>query len=188
MFQSLKKKAFKTIKKFIKIFTTLFDMLIHTKTLQEKVETVMIILVLLVLGLALADTFLIDNLVFSQFVEIFDFVVCGIFALDLFFRYKRWKGSNLSFVKATWIEMISIIPLDIAFRFFRIARLFRLIRVSRLARFGRFGNTFMKLVRMAEMSLTKGGSYIRFKRFKKLLFGYGKSKSEDTSQEEKTKH
>ncbi|MDQ2086247.1 hypothetical protein RBH29_07365 [Herbivorax sp. ANBcel31] len=186
MFQFLKQKVVKTVKKFIKIFTTLYNMILHNSTLQEKIETAMIVLVLLVLGLALADVWLVDNLQFSRFVEIFDFVVCAIFAVDLWFRYKRWKGSTISFFKTSWIEIIAIIPLDIVFRFFRIARLFRLVRLSRLSKLGRFGNTFMKLIRMAEMSFTKGGSYFRFKRFKKLLFGYGKSKSSEETPKEKT--
>lgn len=167
----------KTVNKFIKIFKTLYLILTTNSNVQQKVETFMVLLVLLILSLSLADTFLIDDLRFSAFVEIFDFIVCGIFAIDLYFRFKRWEGKSLGFFKSSWIEIIAIIPLDIVFRFFRLARLFRLIRLSRISRLGRFGNTVIKLIRMAEMSLFKGGSYFRFKRFKNLLFGYGTSKT-----------
>lgn len=143
----------------------------ENSTKEQKIETLMILLIVLIMVLSLLDVFIIDNIVFTAYVEVIDLIVCGIFAVDLTKRYLNRKGSKLEFFKKSWLEILAIIPLDMVFRYFRLARIFRVLKVSRLAKTGRFANTFMKIF--------KSSGFVRYKRFSKLLMGFGKSKMEE---------
>ncbi|MDR5659642.1 hypothetical protein RH915_09055 [Serpentinicella sp. ANB-PHB4] len=169
-----------------KAYLSLLNILKSNSTVKQKVETLMVVLALSIMALALADTFLVDNLAFTRFVEVFDLLVCGVFLIDLIYRYKYWEKSKKDFIKTSWIEMIAVIPFDIVFRFFRIARLLRVAKISRVSKLNRIPNILLKLTRSLEvsfLSFLKSGSYARFKRFNKLVFGFGKNKSKE--QEEK---
>lgn len=153
------------------IYLFIFNNIRENITLEQKIETLMILLILAIMVLSLLDAFIIENIVFTAYVEIFDFIVCAIFAVDLVKRYLKRKGSRLDFFKKSWLEILAIIPLDIVFRYFRIVRIVRVLRIGRFAKLGRFANTFMKIF--------KSGGFVRYKRFSKLLMGYGKSKMEE---------
>ncbi len=157
------------------IYSFILCNLKENKTKDEKIETAMIFLIILIMVLSLLDVFIIDNIVFTAYVEVIDLIVCGIFAVDLFKRYMNRKGSKLDFFKKSWLEIIAIIPLDMVFRYFRLARIFRVLKIGRFAKMGRFANTFMKIF--------KSSGFIRYKRFSKLLMGYGKSKMEEKEEE-----
>lgn len=172
---------------FKKIGIAIWRTINENESAEQVIETIMVLLIIAIMALALLDTFLINNIRFTQFVEVFDLIVCVIFAADLIKRYCLRGGSRLNFFKKSWLEIIAIIPFDVVFRFLRIARVFRVLRFGKVGRLsivsklGRFGNTFMKfsqtITRNPFLSFMKSSSYIRYKRFNKLLMGYGKSKA-----------
>lgn len=153
------------------IYLFIFSNLRENSTREQKIETLMILLILAIMVLSLLDAFVIESIVFTAYVEVIDFIVCGIFAVDLVKRYINREGSKLDFFKKSWLEILAIIPLDIIFRYFRIVRIVRVFRLGRFAKLGRFANTLMKIF--------KSGGVVRYKRFSKLLMGYGKSKMEE---------
>ncbi|RQD67507.1 MAG: ion transporter [Tindallia sp. MSAO_Bac2] len=164
-----------------KAYRTLAEIIVNVSSKTAIYETVMALLIVLVLGLSFMDIFIIEDPSFSLWVEVFDLVVCGIFAVDLAIRY-RHATAKKEFFKKSWIEILAIIPFDVLFRVFRIFRLVRVLRLTRASRIGRFLNTFSKVLRNVEripiFAKLLNPQYFRYKRFKKLLFGYGKSKSD----------
>ncbi|SDY66032.1 ion transporter [Tindallia californiensis] len=171
------------IKDIFRAYKTLLTIITDISDKTAIYETVMALLIVLVLGLSFLDIFVIDNRRFSLYVETFDLAVCAIFAIDLSLRY-RASTSKKSFFKKSWIEILAIIPFDVVFRAFRIVRIVRVAKITRASRIGRFVNTFTKVFRNIErlpmIAKMANPQYFRYKRFKKLLFGYGKSKSEDS--------
>ncbi len=168
--------AKKTIKKFVGIYKTIISVLKENETREQKIETLMVSLILGIMVLSLMDAFIIDNIVFTAYVEAIDLIVCGIFAVDLVKRYINREGSRWDYFKKSWLEIIAIIPLDMVFRYFRIVRIVRVMRMGRVAKLGRFANTFMKIF--------KSAGFMRYKRFNKILMGYGKSKMQEHEEEE----
>lgn len=165
-----------------KAYKTLLTIITNISDKTAIYETVMALLIILVLGLSFLDIFVIESKQFSLYVEVFDLIVCVIFGIDLTIRY-RASTSKKSFFKKSWIEILSIIPFDVVFRAFRIVRIIRVARITRASRIGRFVNTFTKVFRNIErlpmVAKMANPQYLRYNRFKKLLFGYGKSKSEE---------
>ncbi len=164
-----------------KAYRTLADIIVNISSKTAVYETVMALLIVLVLGLSFMDIFVIEDPAFGLWVEAFDLIVCGIFAVDLVIRYRHTTVKK-EFFKKSWIEILAIIPFDVLFRVFRIFRLVKVLRLTRASRIGRFLNTFSKVLRNVEripiFAKLFNPKYFRYKRFKKLLFGYGKSKSE----------
>ncbi len=170
MLVKMKALAIVKAKKYFGIPKVLYNEFADISNKEAVYETVIIGLTVLVLSLSALDFFLMTSLRYTSFVEIFDLLVCGIFALDLGRRYKKTKGeiSTATFVKRHGIEIFAIIPLDVAFRAFRLVRIFRFARLGRLSKLGRVGNMLMKFI-----NKFANPSYLRYKRFKTLIQAKG---------------
>lgn len=158
---------------FLKIPVNIYHIIVSVDSKKAIYETFLMLLAILVIILTFFDLFWINHRGFTLFVEIFDLVVCGIFALDLFIKYHS-QNTKKGFFKNHIIEIISIIPLDFVFRFFRLLKIFRFVKLSRLSKMGRLGNLINKM-------LTKfaNPSMLRYKRYKNILFSKGLENDEN---------
>lgn len=178
----------------LKAYRKLVDIIINVDNRTAIYETIMALLIVTILVLSFLDIFFIQNPKFTGYVEVFDLIICLVFGIDLYIRYKHVEDKKL-FFKRSWIEMLAIIPFDVLFRVFRIFRLIRVMKLTKVSRVGRFANTFTKILRNIErvpfissgISKTLNPQYFRYKRFKKLLFGYGKSKMEEDEDKKENK-
>ncbi len=93
------------------------------------------------------------------FIEIIDYTVISIFAIDLYFKYQRLRQKN-TFVKKYWIEIIAIFPFMLFFR--TIERFIALELASRELK-----QAQMALHETVEVS--KGAKAARTARFTRLL-------------------
>jgi len=59
------------------------------------------------------------------------FLIIGIFAIDLYKEYRRFKGSKVTFFEQHWLEILAIIPI---FRIFRMAELVGVEGIAELER------------------------------------------------------
>ncbi len=59
------------------------------------------------------------------------FLIIGIFAIDLYKEYHRFKGTKVAFFEQHWLEILAIIPI---FRIFRMAELVGLEEIAELER------------------------------------------------------
>ncbi len=59
------------------------------------------------------------------------FLIIGIFAIDLYKEYRRFKGSKVTFFEQHWLEILAIIPI---FRIFRMAELVGIEGIAELER------------------------------------------------------
>lgn len=157
-------------RKYLGIPRVLYKKFIDISDKEAIYESVIIGLTVLVLSLSALDLFLVTSLAFTSFVEIFDLMVCGVFAFDLWRRYKIEKKdlSTMAFIKKHGIEIFAIIPLDVAFRAFRLVRILRFARLGRLSKLGRAGNLALKF-----LNKFANPSYLRYKRFKSLIQAKG---------------
>ena len=172
----------KMLNKLKKSYLAILESLQDNETKEAKIETMMIVLIVIVMFLGISDIF-IDNPRYTAWVEGIDLVVCGIFAVELVSRFRSRKGSKWDFFKSSWLEIIAIIPMDILFRYLRIARIVRVLRfgkvagnVGRFGKLGRMGNTLFKIM--------KSGGMQRYKRFNKILVSRGKRKVEEKEKSE----
>lgn len=164
------------IQKYLGIPKVLYNKFADLSNKEAIYESVIIGLTILVLGLSALDVFLVTSIAFTSFVEVFDLLVCGVFGLDLWKRYKN-KSEEITtkaFIKKNGIEIFAIIPLDVAFRAFRLVRIFRLAKIGGLAKLGRGGNLALKF-----FNKFANPSYLRFKRFKTLIQAKGMKDPQD---------
>lgn len=159
--------------KYKKIPNKLVGIVLDVSNKEAIIETIIVLLTLLILSLSAVDMFLVDNIAFTKFVEVFDLLVCAIFAVDLYYHYRKAEVKK-TFLRKHVLELFAIIPLDVAFRVLRLARLFRLAKLSRLSKLGRFGNVLNKFVLKF-----LNPSYFRLKRFKNFLVSLSINKVND---------
>jgi len=158
------------VRKYLGIPKVLYKKFIDISDKEAVYESVIIGLTVLVLSLSALDLFLVTSVAYTSFVEVFDLMVCGVFAMDLWRRYRVEKKelSTFMFIKKHGIEIFAIIPLDVAFRVFRLARILRFARLGRLSKLGRVGNLVLKF-----LNKFANPSYLRYKRFKSLMQAKG---------------
>ena len=171
------------VKKYAALPKVLYKDVKSMDSRQEVYETCMVMLVLAVIVLSLIDTFATTSIGFTKYVEVFDLFVCAIFAVDLTVRYRKTEKKK-EFFKSSWLEMIAIIPFDVVFRVFRIVRIVRLARLGRFSKLIRSLNTICKLEKLPLLTKAASPSYVRYKRFNKLLLGYGKRKCEENEKKQ----
>ncbi len=166
MLLKLKALGVSKARKYLGIPKVLYKKFMDISNKEAIYESVIIGLTVLVLSLSALDLFLDTSVVYTSFVEIFDLLVCGVFAVDLWRRYRIEKKelSTFAFIKKHGIEIFAIIPLDVAFRAFRLVRILRFARLGRLSKLGRAGNLALKF-----LNKFANPSYLRYKRFKSLI-------------------
>jgi len=71
----------------------------------------------------------------SVLVNRIDIFLLSIFVVDYLVRLYK-TDNKIQFIKLNWIDLVAIMPFDMAFRAFRLARLTRIVRVLRLIRAG----------------------------------------------------
>ncbi len=64
----------------------------------------------------------------ASMLQVTDYVIIMIFAVDLFFLYKKSEGTK-EFFRTSWLDMIAVIPLSSAFRLTKLVRGARIIRI-----------------------------------------------------------
>lgn len=69
-----------------------------------------------------------------------DYLIIVVLALDFIYRYQRAENKK-TFLKESWIELLSLIPFS---GFFRAFRVFRIIKKSKFASFFKFAHTLLK--------------------------------------------
>ncbi|NBG87798.1 hypothetical protein [Isachenkonia alkalipeptolytica] len=170
MYSKVKALGAEKLRKYVGIPKVLYNKLRDTSSKEAVYESVIIGLTILVLSLSALDLFLITSVAYTSFVEVFDLLVCAVFALDLWRRYRQEKSelSSSAFIKRHGIEIFAIIPLDVAFRAFRLVRIFRFAKLGRLSKLGRAGNLVLKF-----LNKFANPSYLRYKRFKTLIQSKG---------------
>ncbi len=76
---------------------------------------------------------------------IFDYAVCAVFLLDFFVCLRQAKNRWRYLVTWGWLDLLSVIPMDMAFR---VARSSRIIRVVRLLRALRVARNLLRVLAM----------------------------------------
>ncbi len=64
-------------------------------------------------------------------IELLDIGILGIFAIDLLNEHRRFRGSEVTFAREHWLDILAILPI---FRIVRIAKLARLEELAKLER------------------------------------------------------
>ena len=72
----------------------------------------LIILLLIIAGELTLHEFMLKH---KLLVDIVDWIIIGIFAIDLIFKYMRSKNFP-RFIRASWIDIIAIFPFFLIFR------------------------------------------------------------------------
>lgn len=79
--------------------------------------------------------------------QIFSWIIWGIFAVDVYYKYRNSENLKM-FFKKHWLDIVLLIP------FFRIFRIMRLLRLLKILKFAKVGTSLYKAIR-------------KFKRFEK---------------------
>lgn len=86
-----------------------------------------------VLGALALDTFLPLDEEISKLLNYFDYVICGVFFIEFWYRFFAAEN-KLEYLKWGWIDLLSAVPMIDAFRTARIVRIIRVIRIIKAYR------------------------------------------------------
>lgn len=106
------------------------------KVLWNLVYELIMVLLAIVVAINLYMNFFVDlSTNQALLVDRVDMILLWIFIVD--YTVRLIKAENrIRFVKSNWIDLVAIMPFDMAFRVFRLARLVRIVKVFRLIRAG----------------------------------------------------
>jgi len=93
-------------------------------------DVLVIFLSVYVLGALLIDAFFQLPPEIQSLLQIFDFLICGVFFLDFCIRFYQAEH-KLKFMKWGWIDLVASIPMV---DFLRMGRLIRVIRILRIVK------------------------------------------------------
>lgn len=160
----------------VRIPSRVYEIVTDVSDKEAKYETALMLSAVSVIVLSLADLMLIQNRSFTLFVETFDLIVCGAFAIDLYRKYKR-VDKKKGFFWSHIVEIVSIVPFDFVFRAFRLVRLLRYFKLGRLSKLGRLGNLLNKIITKFATP-----SVLRYKRYKNIIFARGLEEDDSTGE------